>query len=305
VEILAEIQKEDHRMRNQISIAAAGLGVLGAMLAVQAQAANLAHNAPNETSSEPFFFYCLSGSEMQNTFYLSPTKRSDAGVSRQNLENSFRASLAQKYKYPNTGLISCPFLASGSTQARTEADRQRIINNLHTGHYDFVETDWTYSASAATPSATSITPSAAATGNPARGAVTPAPSAASPGPVGPKQDVSRARVASAAPSRNPAGSSAQGTGAPQTLYAVCWGETPTLPEGRSAFFGVPFEVTSRTPNQAWAKAYRQVLAAKYGRIGAINCRVLNSLPEAQKWSQQLMNGHRSTFKIVETGWKYE
>src|SRR5258705_12040268 len=123
-------------MRKQISIAAAGLGLLGATLAAGAQAAaNLAHNAPNETSSEPFFFYCLSG-VIQNTVYLSPAKRSDAGVSRQNLEKSFYAFLAQAYKYPNSGgAISCPFLAAGSTQARTEADRQRIINNLHAGHY--------------------------------------------------------------------------------------------------------------------------------------------------------------------------
>jgi hypothetical protein len=281
-------------MRNQISIAAAGLGLLGATLAVQAQAASLAHNAPNETSSEPFFFYCLSDRDMQNTFYLSPTKRSDAGVSRQNLEKSFRASLAQKYKYPNTGLISCPFLASGSTQARTEADRQRIINNLHSGHYDVVETDWTYNPSAAIPSAASITPSVAATGNPARGAVAPAPSAASAGPVGPKQDVSRPRVASV----EPAGRAI----APKpTPYAVC---VASERRGPTVYFSASFDGTK--PGAQWANKYREFLRKTYGLgIVPVQCKVQKSLAEAQTFAQEHMDALRPTQKIVETGWKYE
>ena len=281
-------------MRNQISIAAAGLGLLGAMLAVQAQAADVPHNAPNGTSSEPFFFYCLSGSVMQNTFYLSPTKRSDAGVSRQNLEKSFRASLAQKYKYPNTGLISCPFLASGSTQARTEADRQRIINNLHSGHYDVVETDWTYNPSAAIPSAASITPSVAATGNPARGAVAPAPPAASAGPVGPKQDVSRARIASVEPS-------GRAIAPKPTPYAVC---VASERRGPTVYFSASFDGTK--PGAQWANRYREFLRKTYGLgIVPVQCKVQKSLAEAQTFEQERMDALRPTQKIIETGWKYE
>lgn len=282
-------------MRNHISIAAAGLGLLGATLAVQAQAADVAHNsAANGTSSEPFFFWCRSDSEMQNKFYVSPTKRSDAGVSRQNLEKSFRASLAQKYKYPNTGLISCPFLASGSTQARTEADRQRIINNLHSGHYDVVETDWTYDASEATPSAPSIAPSVAATGNLARGAVAPALPAASAGPAAPKQDVPPARVVSVEPARRAI--------APKpTPYAVC---VASERRGPTVYFSASFDGTK--PGAQWANKYREFLRKTYGLgIVPVQCKVQKSLAEAQTFAQERMDALRPTQKIVETGWKYE
>ncbi|MGH8322188.1 MAG: hypothetical protein ACRETD_00080 [Steroidobacteraceae bacterium] len=119
-----------------------------------------------------------------------------------------------------------------------------------------------------------------------------------PAAAAPRTSVSPHPTVSAAPL------SAHAAAVPQTPYAVCEGDTPTLPEGSSAFFSAPFDGSGRTP-QVWQKAYRQVLKAKYGRIGAINCRVLQSLPEAQKYTQQRMNNMRATFKIVETGWKYE
>jgi hypothetical protein len=258
------------------------------MLAVQAQAAS-AHNGPNETPSASFFFYCRSDSITQNTFYFSSTERSVGGVSRQNLQKSFNAFLAQKYKYPNTGGVSCMFSTSGSTQARMETDRQATINNLHSGHYDLVETDWTYDASAAIRSAV------AATRNPAGGAVAPAPPAASAGPVGPKQDVSRARVASV----QPAGRAI----APKpTPYAVCVaeGKEPT------AYFGSPFDGTILSSAAAWANKYREFLRKTYGLgIVPIQCKLQKSLAEAQKFAQERMDTLRPTQKIIETGWKYK
>lgn len=129
-------------MRNPIFISTAAVGLLGAALAIQATSAQAGD--PIDRPLEPYFSYCRSDNMIGNTFYFSTTRHIDAGVERQDLQNSFRDFLAKKYKYPNTSSVSCVFAVGSDLQNRTESNRQETINNLHAAHYDVVETDWTF-----------------------------------------------------------------------------------------------------------------------------------------------------------------
>lgn len=129
-------------MRNRIFTSTAAVGLLGAALAIQATSAQAGE--PIDRPLEPYYAFCRSDNMIGNTFYFSATRHIDAGVGRQDLQNSFRDFLATKYKYPNTSGVSCAFALGSDLQARTESNRQETISNLHAAHYDVVETDWTF-----------------------------------------------------------------------------------------------------------------------------------------------------------------
>jgi hypothetical protein len=129
-------------MRTPIFVHMAVVGLLGAALAIQITSAR-AGEIPG-TPTQPYYAFCRTNAQLGTTFYFSATRHIDAGVSRQDLENSFRDYLAGKYKYPNTSGVSCVFAVGGDLQANTESTRQQTINNLRTAKFDVVETDWTY-----------------------------------------------------------------------------------------------------------------------------------------------------------------
>jgi hypothetical protein len=131
-------------MRNSISISTAAVGLLSAALAITSARAGESLDQSVERPVQPYFSFCRSDNMIGNTFYFSATRHIDAGVARQDLQNSFRDYLAKKYKYPNTSGVSCVSAVGSDLQARTESNRQQTINNLHSAHYEVVETEWTY-----------------------------------------------------------------------------------------------------------------------------------------------------------------
>jgi hypothetical protein len=135
-----------NNMRTSISASVVAAGLVVSALAVQPPSALGGESLDEsvERPSQPYFAFCRSDKMIGNTFYFTATRRIDAGVGRQDLQKSFHEHLATKFKYPNTSGVSCVSAAGGDLQARTESSRQQTIKNLHSAHYDVVETDWTY-----------------------------------------------------------------------------------------------------------------------------------------------------------------
>src|SRR5262245_27068439 len=131
-----------NNMRYPISTFTAVVGFLGLSLVIQGETARAGETV--NRPMEPYYAFCRSDAQSGNTFYFSATRHIDAGVTRQDLENSFRAFLAEKYQYPHTGVISCVFAVGGDLHARTESSRQQTIDNLRSAKFEVVETEWTY-----------------------------------------------------------------------------------------------------------------------------------------------------------------
>ncbi|HUA00725.1 MAG TPA: hypothetical protein VMB02_10365 [Candidatus Aquilonibacter sp.] len=85
-------------------------------------------------------------------------------------------------------------------------------------------------------------------------------------------------------------------------YVVCWAESPAR---RTAYFGVPFEMPAQADREAWVKEYRDFLAKKYGPVGLVNCRTLESASEAREQQQKWMDAARARDTLVQTGWKFQ
>jgi hypothetical protein len=119
-----------------------GIGLFALSLALQATSTRAGEYV--EQPAEPYFAFCRTGAELANTFYFSPTRPIDAGVSRQDLQDSFRAFLAKTYQYPSSNVVTCMFAVSGELQANTESSRQQTMDNLRAAHFEVVEVDWTY-----------------------------------------------------------------------------------------------------------------------------------------------------------------
>lgn len=129
-------------MRSPMFVCTAAVGLLCAALVTQVTSARAGEVAG--TPVQPYYSFCRSNTQLGTTFYFSATRHIDAGVGRQDLENSFREYLARNYKYPNTNGVSCVFAVGGDLQANTESSRQQTINNLRSANFEVVETDWTY-----------------------------------------------------------------------------------------------------------------------------------------------------------------
>lgn len=119
-----------------------GIRLFALSLALQVTSASAGEYV--EQPAEPYFAFCRTGNDVANTFYFSPTRPIDAGVARQDLQDSFRAFLAKNYQYPSSKVVTCMFAVAGELQANTESTRQETMNNLRSAHFEVVEVDWTY-----------------------------------------------------------------------------------------------------------------------------------------------------------------
>jgi hypothetical protein len=245
--------------------------------AASGQGTNQHRINPTAPSTASFFYHCRSNQEMQGKFYFSQVARGNAGVSRQELENSFRALLAAKYGYPNSSGVSCE---TGGQQAAEDSIRLATINNLHAQKFDVVEVDFTYTPATNTPP-------------PPTPGVVPQTPPSSP-PANPTIPRPQAQVSAPPPVPAPA--------PPQTRYALCFAVAG--PPVRSVYFSDPFEVSSVT-TKVWSDAFRTMLHDKYQFVGTISCGIRGAtLADAERFAQQQKNSSGSR-KNVETGWKYQ
>lgn len=149
-------------MRNRISIAMSGLGLLYTLLAAPLAAGESGHGA---TATQ--YWFCQSSTNAPAySSRIVKTVASGADeyaishavdMTKRDIEKSFADFLAKKYGY--AGLSSC---ISDASQFWTEGARNERLDTLRANRLEIIETDWTYTSdpSAARPAAT--TPPAAA-----------------------------------------------------------------------------------------------------------------------------------------------
>jgi hypothetical protein len=256
---------------------------LGATAASGQTNTNQHRITPTAPATASFFYHCRSNKEMGGKFYFSQVTRGNAGVSLQELQNSFAAFLAARYGYPISSGVSCE---RNAEQAGEDSIRLATINNLRSQKFEAVEVEFTYSP------VTNVPPPPAA---PAPAPTPPpTPVAPPPTPARPATPTPRA-VASPPPAVPP-------PAPPQTRYALCFAIMG--PPARSVYFSDPFEVTAAT-SKVWSDAFRAVLQDKYQFVGTISCGVRGAtLAEAESFAQERKNSSAPR-KVVETGWKYQ
>jgi hypothetical protein len=163
-------------VRNRISIAMSGLGLICAFLA--APTASAQHNAPPggpaQNNAPMTYYYFCQNSEVRPhaANYISPVVPRSVGVRALNtaavdedLKKTFGDFLAKKYGY--AGTISCTNQPSKSWM---ETYRKNRIDLLRSSGYQVVEADWTDTQATSTP----VPPSnPAAASAPAVGAYAP------------------------------------------------------------------------------------------------------------------------------------
>jgi hypothetical protein len=219
--------------------------------------------------------FCVTPSSAQRVIYFSTVTPASATVTQGDREASFAAFLQKKYGYRTS--TSCPDTNITTPGAAKDyvTYRQVKIADYRSSSYTVIETDWTY---------TPVTGGAPGTSVPA-----------APAPVAPAKPATPARPA-AMPS------AAAAVAPAQTPYAICWGDQYGLHP--TAYFSAPFAAPVRNEN-AWSKAYSEVLRNQYKFAGGIHCPTLKSLAEAQQRLRLAEDRYRAHWKIIETGWKYE
>jgi hypothetical protein len=248
----------------------------------------------------------------QAVFYVSDAMPLFSMADYHDVPSAFARFVANKFKFP-AGMTS----TANCTQLQSLAEAQSFIKQYVTipiqrGILDCkrahcIMTDWTNAPAAYTPDQAAASGPAPATppcnskpvaGNIPCGAPASAPARpAAPVAVNPPPPPTTPKAAQAARS-----AVAPQPAAPQTPYAICWGELAGL--NPVAYFSAPFEARIRN-TAAWSAAFKEALRNKYKFAGVIRCPTMNSLAEAQQRAQQTEDSMRAHGKVVETGWKYE